>query len=255
MGTMLRSLGKLLAVPTRALSATMADRSLNYHFITYDLSLAELKLAAKSRGLSLNDAFMAGITAGLRLYHEANGEAVDTLRVNMPISLRRQGDDAANSVTIARFEVPVGETDLDTRMREIHEIVQQWRSEPALAMTDALAEMSRVVPSELLAAAARTSDFTASNVAGVPIPVWLGGAKVLRMYPMVATIGAAANITLLSYVGLASIGVSTDDAAITDYDLFAQCLGDGFAEVVGHPVTPADPLADDALPLTGQPAS
>jgi hypothetical protein len=85
--------------------------------------------------------------------------------------------------------------------------------------------------------------------------VWLGGAQVLRIYPMVATIGAATNITLLSYDSLASIGVSTDDAAITDLDLFAQCLGEGLAEVVGHPVTPADPLADDGPVVTGQPAA
>jgi len=255
MSAILRSVAKLLAVPMRPLSATMAKRSVNHHFLTYDLPLAELKVASKSRGLSLNDAFMAGITAGLRLYLEANGEAVDTLRVNLPISLRKQGDEAFNAVSIARFEVPVAEVDLDKRMHAIHQIVQQWRSEPALGLTDALAEMSRVVPTEMLSAAARTSDFTASNVAGVPVPVWLGGSRVLRMYPMVATIGAATNITLLSYNSLASIGVSTDDAAITDLDLFAKCLGEGLAEVVGHPVSPADPLANDGPVVSGQPAA
>ena len=99
------------------------------------------------------------------------------------------------------------------------------------------------MPLEVLTSAAQKSDFTASNVPGVPIPVYISGAKVTAMYPMTATIGAATNITLLSYNGNAGLGVSMDDAAIPDRELFAECLGQGFAEVVGHPVVPSDPLA------------
>lgn len=40
-----------------------------------------------------------------------------------------------------------------------------------------------------MSAAAQTSDLTASNVPGVPL--WLAGARVERMYPLVATVGAA----------------------------------------------------------------
>lgn len=249
--TLVRSIGRFVNVPSRPLSPAMTGRSINYHFVTFDLPLAELKAAGRSRGLSLNDAFMGGITGGLRRYHDERGEPVDALRVNMPISLRREGDSASNAVTIARFEVPVAELDLDARMRAIHDTVALWRKEPALHLADALAEMSRVVPSELLAAAARTSDFTASNVSGVPVPVWIAGAQVLRMYPMVSTIGAAVNVTLLSYAGLASVGVSTDDAAVPDRELFARCLAEGFAEVVGHPVGPANPMIAEALGFDG----
>ena len=174
-----------------------------------------------------------------------------SLRVNMPISLRGGDSEASNAVTIARFEVPVAEPDLDKRMRTIHDTVLRWRGEPALHLADALAEMSRLVPSEFLAAAARTSDFTVSNVPGVPVPVWIAGAPVLRMFPMVSTIGAAVNVTLLSYAGLASIGVSTDDAAVLDRELFADCMAQGLADVVGHEVRPADPLSDSALELDG----
>jgi hypothetical protein len=92
------------------------------------------------------------------------------------------------------------------------------------------------MPSDVFTSTARTSDFTASNVPGVPIPVWIAGAKVRAMYPLTATIGAATNITLLSYAGNAGIGISMDDAAIPDRELFAECIRAGFAEVVGHPV-------------------
>jgi hypothetical protein len=57
--------------------------------------------------------------------------------------------------------------------------------------------------------------------------------------------GAAANITMLSYAGTyCSIGVSTDDAAIADPDAFMECLAEGFSEIGAAPEPdPFDPLA------------
>ena len=82
-------------------------------------------------------------------------------------------------------------------MAEVGQTVKRWRKEPALAMADQLAELSRLIPPELISAVAQASDLTASNVPGVPVPVWLAGARVSRMYPLVATIGAAVNVTML----------------------------------------------------------
>ncbi len=238
-----RSVARFAALPARPMSPVMTGRSINYHFVTFDLPLSELKAVSKANGATLNDAFMAGVTGGLRIYHERRDEPVERLRCNMPISLRNPERPAQNAVTIARFEVPVDIVDPGERMRVIHDIVDGWRREPALHLVDPLAEVgSRMMPQELITSAAQKSDFTASNVPGVPIPVWVAGARVVAMYPMAGTIGAATNVTLLSYNGSAGIGVSMDDAAIPDRALFAECLGLGFAEVVGHPVAPSDPL-------------
>ncbi len=240
-----KSVSKFLAIPTRPMSPVMTRRSINYHFVTFDVPMAELKAAAKAHGLNLNDAFMAGVTGGLRIYHDRLDEPVATLRCNMPISLRDPNRPAQNAVTIARFEVPVGIVDPVERMRAIHEIVTAWRKEPALHLVDPLAEVgTRLMPIDMVASAAQKSDFTASNVPGVPMSVYVGGAKVIAMYPMTATVGAATNITLLSYAGMASIGISMDDAAIPDREVFVESMGEGFAEVVGHPVAPSDPVGD-----------
>jgi diacylglycerol O-acyltransferase / wax synthase len=240
----LRSITRFLAMPTSPMSPVMRGRSINYHFITLDVPMSELKAASKPHGVSLNDAFMAGVTGGLRIYHERRGEPVSMLRCNMPISLRNPDRPAQNAVTIARFEVPVDILDPVERMQAIRDIVATWRQEPALHLVDPLAEVGyRLMPSEVFTSTAQTSDFTASNVPGVPIPVWIAGAKVRAMYPLTATVGAATNITLLSYAGNAGIGISMDDAAIPDRELFVECIGAGFAEVVGHPVHASDPVA------------
>ena len=44
--------------------------------------------------------------------------------------------------------------------------------------------------------------------------------------------GAGCNITLLSYLDEVHLGVSTDPAAVPDPLVFADCLQDGFDEVL-----------------------
>ncbi len=91
----------------------------------------------------------------------------------MPISLRDPDRPAQNAVTIARFEVPVditGPRGADARRSTTSST--SWRQEPALHLIDPLAEVSsRLMPTDVVTAAAQKSDFTASNVPGVPIPV------------------------------------------------------------------------------------
>ena len=120
----LKSAAKFLAVPTSPMSPVMTGRSINYHFVTFDVPLAGLKVAAKAHGLNLNDAYMAAVTGGLRIYHERRGEPVRVLRCNMPISLRDPQRPAQNAVTIARFEVPIDIVDPVERMAAIHTIVE-----------------------------------------------------------------------------------------------------------------------------------
>jgi hypothetical protein len=59
----------------------------------------------------------------------------------------------------------------------------------------------------------------------------------------VATIGAAVNITMVTYDGQAYIGVSADDRAVSDLDDLVEDLRSGFADVTGGPVGPADRYA------------
>lgn len=252
----LASVGRFTAVPDGPLSPLMRGRGTTYRFAAFDLPFAGLRSAAKSRGRSVNDAFMAAVGLGLERYHVRHDAIADDLRFNVPISLRGDPGDtsgqAANAVTIARFALPVAGLTVDERMDDAHEIVERWRNEPALRLADPLAEISWLIPVPVLAQAARASDVTTSNVPGPPIPLYLAGARVVGMYPLVATIGAAVNVTMVTYDGQAFVGVSADDRAVPDLDALVADLRGGFAEVTGAPVGPADPLAkpgaDDGTP-------
>lgn len=244
------SLSRLTRIPLGPLSPLMTERSINYHFGTFDLPFEQIRSTGKNSEHTANDVFLAAVGEGMGSYHRTLGKPVDALRINMPVSTRAPGAAAGgsikNAVMIARFEIPTVAENAITMMDQIAESVLRIRSEPALAFANEIGELSRFIPSEIVAAAAQSSDVTASNVPGVPVPVWLAGAKVERMYPLVATIGAAVNVTMLTYNGTASIGVSADDAAVSDPDLLVEALRQGFAHVVGYPVpamAPSGPVA------------
>jgi diacylglycerol O-acyltransferase len=241
----LGSITRLTSVAERPLSPVMCGRGTTYRFGAFDLPFADLRAAAKAHACSVNDAFMAALGAGFDAYHLRHHAMVEQLRVNVPISLRGDPGDrtgnASNAVSIARFPFPIAGLTKVERMQAAHELVARWREEPALRLADPLAEVSWFVPVPMLAAQARTSDITASNVPGPPIPLYLAGAKVIAAYPLVATIGAAVNVTMVTYDGRAFIGVSSDDRAVPDHADLLEDLRSGFAEIIGSAVGSADP--------------
>ena len=240
------SVARFTAIPMGPLSPIMTSRSINYHFGTFDVPFADMRAVGKDTHHTANDVFLAAVGEGLGIYHRQLGKPVDKLRVNMPVSTRSENTDGIeNAVNVARFELPTLINQSRTVMDQVSETVKRVRKEPALALANQLGEISRFIPTEIVAAAAQASDVTASNVPGVPIPVWLAGAKVERMYPLVATIGAAVNVTLLTYNGVASVGVTTDDAAVSDHDIMLEALRKGFADVIGKHVPATTPLSAD----------
>lgn len=240
----LASIGRVASVPDGPMSPVMVGRGTTYRFAAFNLPFAGIRQAAKADDRSVNDAFMAAIAIGMDAYHRRHGVVVDQLRMNVPISLRGDAGDrsgkASNSVSIARFPMPIAGLTVAEHMHEAHELVARWREEPAIRLADPLAEVSWVVPVPMLAHAAQASDVTTSNVPGPPIPLFLAGVRMVAAYPLVATIGAAVNITMVTYDGTAFIGVSADDRAVGDLDDLVGDLRNGFAAVTGVPVEPIE---------------
>ena len=243
----LTSIGRVASVPDGPMSPVMIGRGTTYRFAAFDLPFAGIRAASKEIGLNVNDAFMASIAIGMDAYHRRHGVVVEQLRVNVPISLRGDAGDrtgqASNAVSIARFPIPIAGLTAVELMQGAHELVAHWKQEPAIRLADPLAEVSWLVPVPMLAQAAQASDVTTSNVPGPPIPLYLAGVRMVAAYPLVATIGAAVNITMVTYDGHAYIGVSADDRAVSDLDELVEDLRAGFAAVTGGPVGSADPYA------------
>ena len=214
-------------------SPLMRDRSLVRRLDVHDVPLAALREAAHRGGGALNDAFVAGIAGGLRIYHEKHDVPVGDMHLSMPISLRDDDDGVGgNRITLMRFDVPVGLADPAERIGRIHERTKAVRHERSLPYTQLIAAGLNLMPRWYIGAILRHVDFVASDVPGVPVPVYLGGAAVRAQYAFGPTIGAALNVTLLTYVDTCALGIDIDTGAIPDFELFSECLVAGFDEVL-----------------------
>ncbi|ULE31557.1 wax ester/triacylglycerol synthase domain-containing protein [Mycobacterium sp. IDR2000157661] len=214
-------------------SPLMAERSLVRRLAVHDVSLARLRDAAHRCDGALNDAFVAGVTGGLRRYHEKHGIELGDVHLSMPISLRTETDEmGGNRITLMRFDVPAGIADPAQRIREIHRHARQVRHERSLPYTQMIAGVLNLMPRWYIGSILRHVDFVASDVPGIPVPVYLGGAPVSAQYAFGPTIGAAVNVTLLTYVDTCHFGVNADAGAIPDFEIFHDCLVEGFDEVL-----------------------
>jgi WS/DGAT/MGAT family acyltransferase len=250
------SLRRVVGGPPVEPSPLLRRRSLSRRLETLDVPLADLKRAAKAAECSVNDAYIASLCGALRLYHERLGVPVDAVPMAMPVSLRSADDPAGgNRWAGARLAAPVGETDPAVRMQRIRQMVLTARAEPAINALNAIAPLLARAPTELitaLASMASSNDVQASNVPSHTQPTYIAGAKVLRMCPFGPLPGAAMMVVMVSQAGTCFVGVNYDTASVTEHDLFARCLREGFSEVtaLGRGARPKRPRQAASTNLT-----
>jgi hypothetical protein len=227
----------VLAPPPARSSPLLRARSLSWRFGAVDCGVDELRAAGRAAGGTLGDAYVAALLGGLRLYHERFGVAVDELPMAMPISMRRHDHPmGGNRFAGARLAAPVGEVDPAERIRLIHDFVLEARAEPAADALGLFAPALNLMPTALLtrwyASQTGALDLQASNVPGLPYQAYIAGARIERMYPFGPLPGCAVMAGLVSHVDTCCIGVNCDAAAVTDMDVFVDCLRAGLAEVL-----------------------
>ncbi len=234
---------------TRTRSPIMLERRPLRDFRFFDVALDDISGAAHDLGGSLNDGFLTGVAGGMRRYHQRHLAAVDHLLVTMPISVRAD-DDAmgGNRITVERFDLPIGITDPSHRIRRITTIARAIRQDPAIPYSGMIAGVMNLLPVDVTAGMFKHVDMLLSNVPGFPEPVFVGGALLESFHVFGATIGSAANVTLLSYDDTCHVGISTDSGAVKDPDVFLDCMVAGFDELVS---AGADPRADPPIDLPG----
>lgn len=184
-------------------------------------SLADVKAVAHAHDAKVNDVLLAVFAAGLRALLAARGELVDdlVLRVTVPVSLHRQAPGGAqgNLDGMMAVPLPLGPMDDAARSSLIAAETRRRKQQPRPAGGDLFGR--RVVQRVFLRLAARQRFFNcyAANVPGPPFPLYLAGARVLEVHPIVPLLG---NITVglgaLSYCGALAITIVADADACPD---------------------------------------
>jgi WS/DGAT/MGAT family acyltransferase len=231
------SLRRVAAGPGGERSTLIAGRSTTWRFLAVDMPFASLRGASKAVGGSLNDAYLAAILGGFRIYHEELGATLEMLPMSFPINIRKEGDEeGGNRIGAARIAGPAAITDPEERVLAVKALARAARDEPAMEALSLISPlMSRLPPKvigKLASGMTGAADVQASNVPGMREERYLAGARVDEAYGYAPLPGVAAMITLLSHLELCCIGANVDPAAITEPERFARCLAAGFDEVM-----------------------
>ena len=233
----LTSAQRVLGDPPAAPSPLLRRRGLNRRLFATEFPLALIKASAKRAGCSVNDAYLAGVGAGLRLYHEAKGLAVDEVSMAIPVNVRRDGDPAGgNRFAGARIAVPIAEKDPALRMQVIRQRMRSAVDEPALPIMDLIGPVMARLPTpalEFMARSVSSIDIQASNVPGLPDAPYFAGSKVLKFYPFGPLPGVAMMIILYSQARQCYVGVHYDTDSFDEPELLERCLEQGFDETLG----------------------
>ncbi|HEX6419488.1 MAG TPA: wax ester/triacylglycerol synthase domain-containing protein [Acidimicrobiales bacterium] len=232
-----RSAARLLAPARRGGSPALAGRSLDRWLNVTERPMARLHRAAHAAGGTVNDVLLGSVGGALAAYHRAQGQPVRTVRITMPISIRRPGDPmGGNRFVPARFTLPVDDPDPRMRVKIAGGIARRWRAEPALGATDLLAGGLNMLPgpvvTRLFGDMLRSIDADVVDVPGLGRRAFLGGARIDRLWAFAPPGGAALSITLVSHDEVACIGLSCDRLAVTDPALLATCLDEALDEVL-----------------------
>ena len=213
------------------------NRSRHRHLEFVQVSLDELKMAAKGLGGSINDAFMAGLTEAAVRYHQRRDTDVDAFNTSFIVSTRSDNKMGGNSFTPVLVQVPGHAVSFESRIAELQTAAAEAREKAERSGgISGLSGLINLLPTSVVTRTAREQagriDFATSNLRGAPFPLYCAGAKVLATVCLGPVAGTAANATALSYDGSFDIGLFLDPVAIEDPEDYRNCVEESFADLL-----------------------
>ncbi|CDO88996.1 diacylglycerol O-acyltransferase [Mycobacterium triplex] len=236
--------GARILKPAAEPSPLLRSRGVSTRTEAVDLDLGVLDDAAKACRASINDVYLAGLCAVLGRYHSALGVPIGTLPMVVPVNLRTEADPAGgNNFATVSLAAPVGTADPLRRVEKIRTQMTRRREERAKGLIGAVAPALSVLPTavllQLMLRSAAATDVLATNIPLYPQDTYLCGAKVLRQYGLGPLNGTAVEFALVSRGGTCTVTARYARGAVQRERLFAQCLLQGFDEVLALAGDPA----------------
>ncbi len=217
-----------------------------------EIPLEDLRAIRTALGGTVNDVLLAAVGGALRQLLAARGRTVDVDLVAVaPVSAHPSGPAVAGNRVSAMFvSLGTGVDDPVERLAAVRagsirakrrtaavseQLVRGWSE---LAVPAVLTRLARVAANfRIFDRVPPAANVMVSNVAGPTAPLYLGGARVVAVFPFgpVAD-GIGLNISVLSYAGTVYAGISgcrdlvpdLDDIASEDVDAVAElakCAG------------------------------
>jgi len=213
-----------------------------FDWITFDLN--EVKAIKKSLGGTINDVVVATTTGAVRrflLRRGSNVDAMDRFRTVLPVNTRKAGGlSVGNHVAMLLADLPVSEHDPIERLRKVTAVTTALKNESnqtgGTELIEDVADLTtKRLVSELYRTAMRlrTYNLIITNVPGPPIPLYMLGAPMRAIYPMVPLMqNQNLGIALFSYAGGLHWGFNADWESFPDVHEFVEDIRNTFTEYV-----------------------
>lgn len=191
-------------------------------------SLEEVRSVAHAYGAKVNDVFLTCVAGGLRALLESRGEIVDgrMMRIYVPISLHtgERASARGNEITQMVVELPIGVSEPVERIRLIaaETVRRKARARPSVGAMPVHGLAGRAL---LKLIERQRVNVESADLPGPPVPLYLAGARVLEVFPLLPLIGTVSiGVGALSYAGQLNIGVVADRESYPDLEVFASAI-------------------------------
>jgi len=190
--------------------------------------LEATKQIAHAHHATVNDVVLAAVAGGLRELLASRGEDIQGLVQRAMVTISRHheapGQAQGNKPGWMMVPLPLGEPD---PARRLELIAAETAARKHRARPEAGSGIFRFVAGQRAwyrhFPRQRSVNLVVTNIAGPPVPLYLVGARVLELFPMMPVMG---NLTLvvavLSYAGQLNLTAVADHAHCPDVEVFAQ---------------------------------
>jgi diacylglycerol O-acyltransferase len=230
---MLLKLGFGLRPPRNRLQGPLvSDKRFTW---TEPVPLANVKVAGRRSGSTVNDVMLTAITGALRRYFAEHGEIVDETVVIVPVNLRSAGAPVptglGNDFGLLFVPLPTGEADAQRRQSAVKQQMDQIKASREGAFLYSMLELMGQVPTGAQNAwidlFADKATAIVTNVAGPQHAVTLAGRRIVEVMAWVPVTGPVGlGLSVFSYNGLLAIGLVSDAQLLPDADRLLALLDD-----------------------------
>ena len=206
---------------------------------TMDLDFTRVKALARRTRSTANEVLLCAFDIGVHKLLQDHGQVFKkALFTNMPINLRKPGEKTTgNKIAIVPVQLAHGETDPYLRLRQIvvnHRIVKHaaQHARPAAFSSYTIAIQSLALVFEWLKLSSVVKPIANILISNVPGPKdrrYLKDAELVGCYPIsTMTPGGGVNITLMTYAGVANVGLVCCNKNIESLQPLARYVSEAF---------------------------
>ncbi len=210
-------------------------------WVSATVPMKGVRTVRKRHGVTINDVVLAACSGALRSFLLEHGDddiEHRVIKAMVPVSLRgkdQRGDTLGNLVSLIVVDLPVDEADPVARLERIHAVTGELKgsglvdgAHRILDIADAITPLagpltryvSRTIPMNLVI----------TNIPGPPIPLYLRGARFLRVFPYVEVIdNEGLTIAVVSYEDHLHFGITADRDVMPDLGDVATSIEREFA--------------------------